>query len=144
MTDSDPAQHLLTRYVFIDTEAFRKARFDWTGKTLSRLVEFARQGHLHLLTTEVTKGEVTSQLREVLADAAASMKKHEIVLQQAGVGEALTTIAATDTAITALDAAFEKFLKDTKAIDVPLSADLSALLGDYFARRPPFRREEEI
>jgi hypothetical protein len=87
MTDSDPVQHLLTRYVFIDTEAFRKARFDWTCKTLSKLVEFARQGHLHLLTTEVTKGEVTSQLRELLADAAASVKKHEIVLQQAGAGE---------------------------------------------------------
>jgi hypothetical protein len=144
MTDSDAAQHLLTRYVFIDTEAFRKARFDWSGKTLSRLVEFARQGHLHLLTTEVTKGDITSQLREVLADAAASLKKHEIVLQQAGAGEALTAIAGTDIAIAALDAAFEKFLKDTKAIDVPLSADLSALLGDYFARRPPFQREEKI
>jgi hypothetical protein len=143
MNDSSPVQHLLTRYVFIDTEAFRKARFDWTGKTLSRLVEYARQGHLHLLTTEVTKGEVTSQLREVLADAAASVKKHEVVLRQAGAGEALTTIAGTDTAIAALDAAFEKFLKDTKAINVPLSADLSALLGDYFARRPPFSAKKK-
>ena len=41
MNDSDPVQHLLTRYVFIDTEAFRKARFDWTGRMLSKLVEFA-------------------------------------------------------------------------------------------------------
>jgi hypothetical protein len=123
---------------------FRKARFDWTGKTLSKLVEFARQGHLHLLTTEVTKGEVTSQLRELLADVDASVKKHEIVLQQAGAGEALTTIAGTDRAIAALDAAFEKFLKDTKAIDVPLSADLNALFGDYFAPWPPVQREEKI
>jgi hypothetical protein len=80
MTDSDPVQHLLTRYVFIDTEAFRKARFDWTGRMLSKLVEFARQGHLRLLTTEVTKGEVTSQLREVLVEAVAAVKKHEIVI----------------------------------------------------------------
>ena len=143
MNDSDPVQHLLTRYVFIDTEAFRKARFDWSGKTLSKLVEFARQGHLHLLTTEVTKGEIKSQLREALADAAASVKKHEVVLQQAGAGEALATIADADIAIAALDAAFEKFLKDTKAIDVPLTADLSALLGDYFARRPPFSAKKK-
>jgi hypothetical protein len=110
---------------------------------LSKLVEFAKQGHLHLLTTEVTKGEIKSQLREALADAAASVKKHEVVLRQAGAGEAFTTIADADTAIAALDAAFEKFLKDTKAIDVPLTADLSALLGDYFARRPPFSTKKK-
>jgi predicted nucleic acid-binding protein len=143
MTDSDPIQHLPTRYVFIDTEAFRKARFDWTGKTLSKLVEFARRGHSRLLTTEVTKHEVVYQLREVLADAAEAVKKHEILLRQTGAGEALTTIADTDTAIAALDAAFEKFLKDTKAIEVPLSADLSALFGDYFARRPPFSTKKK-
>jgi hypothetical protein len=43
VSDESPAQHLVTKYVFIDTEAFRKEGFDWTGKTLSRLVEFAKQ-----------------------------------------------------------------------------------------------------
>jgi hypothetical protein len=143
MSDNSPVQHLLTRYVFIDTEAFRKARFDWTGRLLSKLVEFAKQGHLHLLSTEVTKAEITSQLREVLAEAAPAVKKHDIVLQQAGAGEALAAIADANTASAALDAAFEKFLRDTKAIDVPLSADLSTLFGDYFARRPPFSEKKK-
>jgi hypothetical protein len=93
MTDSDSVQHLLTRYVFIDTEAFRKARFDWTGRMLSKLVEFAKQGHLRLLTTEVTKREITSRLRELLADAAAALKKHEIVLRQAGAGLSRTIVS---------------------------------------------------
>jgi hypothetical protein len=143
MNDSGPVQHLLTKYVFIDTEAFRKARFDWIGKTLTRLVELARQGHLHLLTTEVTKREITSQLREAFAEAVESLKKHEIILQQVGAAEALTAIADENTAIPALDAAFEKFLKDAKAIDVPLSADLSALFDGYFARRPPFSAKKK-
>jgi hypothetical protein len=77
MTDSNPIQHLRTKCVFIDTEASRKARFDWTGRPLSKLVEFAKQDHLQILITEVTIGEVKSQLGEVLAEVAVSMKKHE-------------------------------------------------------------------
>ena len=143
MTDSTPAQHLRTKFVFIDTEAFRKARFDWTGRTLSKLVEFAKQGHLQILVTDVTIGEVKSQLREVLAEAAASMKKHESVLQQVGALAALASVADGETAVAALDAAFEKFLKDTNSINVPLSADITTLLGDYFARRPPFSTKKK-
>ena len=103
MSDNNPAQYLLTKYVFIDTEAFRKEGFDWTGKTLSKLIEFARQGHLRLLTTEVTKREITSQLHEMLAEATAALKKYEVVLRQAGPGEVFTTIF-DDSAVTALNA----------------------------------------
>jgi hypothetical protein len=142
MNDGSSRRHLLTKYVFIDTEAFRRAGFDWTGKMLSKLVELATEGHLHLLMTEVTKREIASQLREVLAHAAAALKKHEIVLRQAGVEEAVAAIA-DDKAIAALDAAFEQFLKNTRAINVPLSADLSALFSDYFARRPPFSAKKK-
>jgi hypothetical protein len=143
MNDGSPRQHLLTKYVFIDTEAFRKARFDWSGRILSKLVEFAKQGYLHLLTSEVIKGEVISQLHDGLADALASMRKHEIILRQAGAGEAFTAIEDVDKAFPAVDAAFEKFLKDTRAINVPLSADLSALFSHYFARRPPFSAKKK-
>ena len=134
--NDDAPQHLLTKYVFIDAEAFRKAQFDWTGRTLSKLVEFAEEGHLHLLTTEVTKIEIRSQLREVLGYAAAALKKHDIVLRQVGAEAALAAIPDDNKAIASLDTAFEQFLKSTKAINVPLCADLSALFSDYFARRP--------
>jgi PIN domain len=75
-------QHLRTQFVFIDTQAFRKARFDWSGRLLSRLVELAREGQLRLLVTDVTVREVKSQLREVLAEANASLTKHAGLLQQ--------------------------------------------------------------
>ncbi len=102
MTDSNPIQHLRTKCVFIDTEASRKARFDWTGRPLSKLVEFAKQDHLQILITEVTIGEVKSQLGEVLAEVAVSMKKHESVLQQLGALAALTSIAESNAAVAAL------------------------------------------
>jgi hypothetical protein len=98
---------------------------------------------LQLLTTEVTIGEVKSQLREVLAEAAASIKKHESVLQQVGALAAFTSIADATTAVAALDAAFEKFLNDMKSINVPLSADLTTLLSNYFADVPPFSTKKK-
>jgi hypothetical protein len=139
----DLVEHLQTKYVFIDTEALRRARFDWTGRILSKLVELAKQGHLQLLTTDVVIGEVRSQLREILSDAVASIRKHETVLTQIGAVEALTYITNADTTIDALNRAFETFLKDTKSINVPLSADLGALFDDYFARRPPFSNKKK-
>jgi PIN domain len=138
MTDNTILEHLQTKYVFIDTEAFRRARFDWKGRMLSKLVELAKQGHLRLLTTEVVMGEVRSQLREALAEAAASMKKHESVLRQVGAIEALATVTGANTALAALHSAFDAFLKDTNSINVPLGADLNSLFANYFARRPPF------
>ena len=90
----------------------------------------------------MTRREITSQLHELLAGAAAALKKHEVVLRQAGVGEMFTAIADSNSGA-ALNAAFAKFLKDTKAFDVPLSADLSTLFSDYFDRRPPFSKKKK-
>lgn len=143
MTESASEQHLRSKYVFVDTESFRRARFDWTGRTLSKLVELANQGHLRLLVTDVTVGEIKSQLREVLAEAATSLKKHESVLHQVGAIDALTKLADQNAAVAALEAAFAKFLKDTKSVNVPVNADISTLLGDYFARRPPFSAKKK-
>src|SRR5262249_61842382 len=77
-------RHLRTPFVFIDTQAFRKARFDWSGRLLSRLVELARGGQLRLLVTDVTVREVKSQLREGLSGANNSLDQHARRIQQAG------------------------------------------------------------
>jgi len=61
-----------------------------------------------------------------LAEALASMKKHESVLRQVGAIEALIKVAGGNIAVAALDAAFEKYLRDTKSIKVPLIADAGA------------------
>jgi hypothetical protein len=54
------AAHLRTRFISVDTQALRKARFDWNGRSLSKLAEFARQGQVRLLVTDITIGEVKS------------------------------------------------------------------------------------
>lgn len=142
MNENSSNQHLRTNYVFVDTQAFRKAQFDWTGRLLSKLVEFAKDTSLQLLITDITKGEIKSQLRDGLKDAVASLKKHNVILQQIGAGAALEA-ASDEASITALESAFEEFLKDTKAINVPIAADLNALFYDYFNHRPPFSEKKK-
>jgi|ERR1700730_873037 len=135
--------HLRTQFVFIDTQAFRRARFDWSGRSLSRLVELAQQGHLRLLVSDVTTREVKSQLRVLLAEANASLSKHSGLLQQLGVSSAIDRVRDQSTALSTLEAAFDQFLQDTRAINIPLISNLTGVLDDYFAQRPPFSTKKK-
>jgi PIN domain len=137
-----PTTHLRTKYVFVDTQSFRQARFDWGGKKLSKLVEFARAGHLCLLTTEITKREIASQLLEVLKEAENAVRKHRVVFEQLGVTEAVPKLTDPD-ALKSLEAEFANFLTNVRATDVPLTAEVGRLFDDYFARRPPFSEKKK-
>jgi len=136
-------RHLRTQFVFIDTQAFRRARVDWGGRSLSRLVELAQQGQLRLIVTDVTTREVRSQLRELLAEANASLSKHSGLLQQLGVLSTIDRVRDQSTALGTLEAAFDQFLQDTRAINIPLISDLTGVLDDYFAQRPPFSTKKK-
>ena len=137
-----PDQHLQTKFVFVDTEAFRQAQFDWGGTTLSRLVQFAKEGHLRLLITDITKREVSNHLHERLAEAMGAVKKHEIVLRQLGGGNA-TAALSDPAALTKREQAFEEFLKATNAINVETVASIGEVFSDYFALRPPFSQKKK-
>jgi hypothetical protein len=130
-------QRLQTKYLFVDTEAFRRAQFDWNGKALAKLAQFAAEGHLNLLITDVTKREVCRHLQERLVEATSAAKRHEIVFAQ--LGSSGVTAALNDPgAFKKLEEAFKAFLRATNAIDVPTAATIDEVLSDYFARRPPF------
>jgi len=75
-------KYLLTKYVFVDTEAFRRAQYDWDGKVLSKLARFAKDGHVRLLITDITIREVCSQLGEWKAEAMNAVRKYEVVFGQ--------------------------------------------------------------
>ena len=134
---------LRTKYVFIDTQAFRKARFDWNGWSLSKLAEFAERGQLRLLVTEVTVREVKSQLDELVTEAKSSLIKHTGILEQLGASVAVDRVRDQTKALSILEAAFDQFLQRTNAVNVPLISDVKAVLDDYFARRPPFSAKKK-
>jgi hypothetical protein len=142
MPENNPA-HLRTRLIFVDTQALRKARFDWNGRILSKLTEFARQGQVRLLVTDITIGEVRSQLRELLAEASSSLIKHSGMMEQLGASAAIERVRDQATALNTLETAFDEYLKGTKAVNVPLISDVKPVLEDYFARRPPFSTKKK-
>ena len=84
-----------------------------------------------------------SQLRELLAEANASLSKHSGLLQQLGVSSAIDRVRDQSTALGTLEAAFDQFLQDTRAINIPLISDLTGVLDDYFAQRPPFSTKKK-
>lgn len=139
----DDGSHLRTKYVFIDTQAFRRARFDWHGRSLSKLVEFAKKDQLRLLVTDVTIREVKSQLSELLNEANSSVTKHSGILEQLGASVAIDRLRNQAAAVKTLETAFDEFLKSTKALHAPLVSDVNGLLDDYFARRPPFSSKKK-
>jgi hypothetical protein len=137
MIAPQPDHQLQTKYIFVDTEAFVRAQYDWDGKALSKLAQFAKQGNLCLLTTKITKREVLRHLQERLTEATVAAKKHEIVLGQLGHSNILATLA-DPAALAKLEEAFEAFLRTTQAIDVPIDVSVDEIFADYFAHRAPF------
>jgi len=135
-------KYLLTKYVFVDTEAFRRAQYDWDGKVLSKLARFAKDGHVRLLITDITIREVCSQLGEWKAEAMNAVRKYEVVFGQLQESGAVATLSDPG-ALPKLEAAFAHFLRVTKAIDVPIVTSVNEILLDYFARRPPFSSKKK-
>jgi len=117
--------HLQTRFIFVDTQALRKARFDWNGRTFSKVAEFAKAGQIRLLVTDITVGEVRSQLRELLSEASSSIIKHSGILEQLGASIAVECMKDQEFSLSRLETAFGEFLKRTNAVSVPLISDVN-------------------
>jgi hypothetical protein len=139
---SEHSAHLETKFVFIDTESFYREKFDWNSKSFVRLKELAQAQHVKLITTSITKSEVKRKIRETLTHATSAIKKYEIPLNQLGISDSLKAVSAPD-AVSKLEALFEEFLNNMKAIEVPLSVDVNSLFTDYFQQNPPFSEKKK-
>ena len=71
------------------------------------------------------------------------MTKHRGILEQLGGSDVITRLDDKTAALATLEAAFDRFLKDTNATAVPLISDVKGVLADYFARRPPFSTKKK-
>jgi hypothetical protein len=131
---ADETDHLETEYVFIDTEAYVREKFDWGSKSFGRIEELAKKQQIRVLTTSITKREVRKKISEALTHARSALKKHEVIIHQLGI----STDIAGDAADERLMTSFEQFLEKAKATEVPLNDNLEKLFDDYFQRRQPF------
>lgn len=141
--NNNGSTHLRTKYVFIDTQAFRKARCDWDGPFLSKLAELAKDGQLRLLVTDITKREVRSQLRELHRELKSALGKNRGIAKQLDASGLIEAVADESIALKKLEDAFDQFLQRTETILVPLIPDMASVLDDYFAQRPPFSAKKK-
>jgi hypothetical protein len=79
----------------------------------------------------------------VLAEASTSLTRHAGLLQQLGASLAVDRVRDESTAVGTLEAAFDRFLQRTRAINIPVIPDLTGVLDDYFAQRPPFSTKKK-
>src|SRR4051794_2083430 len=117
---SDEIDYLETEYVFVDTEAYVREKFDWTSKPLSRIEELAKKRQIQVLTTSITKREVKSKITEALEHARSALKRHEIIIEQLGIP---TKNAGADADELLLNR-FDEFLNKVQATEVPLTNNL--------------------
>lgn len=132
---SEP-QYIRTRFVFVDTEAYRRQSFDWEGEALSGLLKLAKAQELVLLTTHITKREVQRHLDLWVDEAVAAVHKHRRLLKLGGLdaGQVSDGVLLKARA----QAAFHDFLHEARAIEVPITFDAQSLVDDHFENRPPF------
>lgn len=138
--ESKSHQHLLSEFVFLDTEAYIRCRFDFANGHLGKLAQFGRAGLIRVLITEVTRREVLKHLHAHVRGVLEAARKNHHILVQAGMqAEALPS--AQD-AIRNSEAAFDRFRVATRSTTVPLKANLDSIIDDYFGRRPPFSEKK--
>jgi hypothetical protein len=133
-TDND----LQTQYVFIDTQAFVQSKLDWDSRSLAKLIQLVRTGHITMLTTSITKREVYAQIGEALSRASAALKKHDVVLRQSNI----PTIEP-ESARSTLLSKFDTYLITINAFEVPLTHDTEAVVSAYFDCKPPFSEKKK-
>jgi hypothetical protein len=131
---ADEIDYLETEYVFVDTEAYVRERFDWGSKSFSRIEDLVKKRQIQVLTTSITRREVQNKISEALGHARSALKKHEVIIEQLGI----PTKNADHDADERLLNQFDDFLKKIRATAVPLTNDLEKLFSDYFQRLPPF------
>ena len=52
-------------YVYLDTESYEAASYDFAGTRLKALAKHLESGRLKLLTTDITKAEVRHRIADV-------------------------------------------------------------------------------
>ncbi|SFO81469.1 hypothetical protein SAMN05216330_104786 [Bradyrhizobium sp. Ghvi] len=142
---AEPVAQLETEFIFLDTEAFVREKYDWQSRSFARLKELIASSHVRILTTNITRREVSRKLIEHYGNANAAFKKYETLVNQLDGNECLNRLLDPQ-ASERLDAQFRAFMHELRAIEVPLVIDLNSVFDDYFSRRPPFsdRKKSEF
>ena len=129
--------------IFLDTQVFEAASFNFKTTTLLSLKELVDKGTIRLILTDITVLEVKARIKKTVRAQLKGLKKfkHDArVLRSATLSEAKAVLDLHEKKVIAdLHQQFDKFIQRTK----PEIIDTSGLAAGpvfekYFATKPPF------
>jgi hypothetical protein len=143
-----------TNVVFLDTQIFDQANFDFDSDALSTLVKYSKAGRIALHLSEITAEEIRKKIRD-RAKAAVRLLEPLRKNRDIGIIRALGRagqIHADALTLTQRDierplfARFEEFLREAAVAVEPIvggNEQLRAVFRSYFDVRPPFEHRAE-
>jgi hypothetical protein len=146
---------LKTRHVFLDTQVFKSANFNYQSTRFQELISLARAGRIFVYLTEITIREIQSNVSEDMQSASRKLKniqseKELRILKNLNERfiEILFSPFDSEAAMAALFTQFTRFQKDVQVSLIPIQdTSVSEVFDKYFARLPPFgegKKKEEF
>ena len=129
--------------IFLDTQVFEAASFNFKTTTLVSLEEQVEKGTVRLILTDITVLEVKARIEKtVLAqlEGFKKFKRNARVLRSSTLSEVKAALDVDEKNVIAdLHQQFEKFIQRTKAEIIDTSAlPAGPVFEKYFATKPPF------
>jgi PIN domain len=128
-----------TENVFLDTEAFVDAGYNYESKRLATLRELAKQDRVHVFITDITLREIRAGLHDAIDQAAAA--KPPTILRNSRLPEVRNRVTGLDPVALEeeLAAQLAAFIDACGMTILAVGNEcLPAVLDKYFDRRPPF------
>lgn len=137
------ASRLSTERVFLDTQVFIAAQFNYKNEAFRALYEHIKNGRVQLFLTDLTIREIDCNLERMVAETlnAFSSARKKAMLPVKNSPAAAGLFAQPDEAAITKEALadFHRFLEECRPTVLPVKESyLKPILDDYFARKPPF------
>lgn len=139
MTDAALPIASATENVFLDTEAFVGAGYNYESKRLVALRDLAKQGRVGVFITDVTIREIRAGLRDAIEQAAAV--RPPSILNNSQLPEIRSRLTRFDPVAVEEELAgqLSSFVAASQMTVLAVENDaLPVVLDKYFDRRPPF------
>ena len=129
----------LIKNVFLDTDVFIEANFDYRSPRIRSLVSLASDGIVHVFLTTITANEIKANLKEKVAGAVKIRPAKILRNSSLPAVKRLFKSVAAEAVEKELLSQLDQFMKDAgvTVLRVEDSA-LPDVLKDYFHRRAPF------
>lgn len=131
--------YIVPKAVFLDTEVFVEAHFDYGSRHLRAILEYSTSGLLTPFLTDITVREIKANIRERLGMALSGRPARILANSSLPAVRALHTPIPLEVVEAELVQQLDDYLAAIKAVVLPVKPPtLKPVLDRYFELRPPF------